>query len=127
MLTDFPLRRALASTAILIAILILTACHPGASENRPDGQTQPQTGSTLDEDTRLGPILQGQFIDAPVAGVAVSRNGGDPRLTDAEGRFDFRPGETLHFQIGGIELGVHRRQPFDRARKLQRDLLVRFA
>ena len=101
MLTDFPLRCVLAGATILL----LTACHPDASENRPDGQTQPQTGSMLDEDTRLGPVLQGQFIDAPVAGVAVSRNGGDPSLTDAEGRFDFRPGETLRFQIGGIALG----------------------
>jgi hypothetical protein len=48
---------------------------------------------------------QGVFIDAPVAGISYE-TGGEIRITDEDGRFNYGPGVEVAFLIGGIQLGT---------------------
>jgi hypothetical protein len=48
---------------------------------------------------------QGVFIDAPVAGISYE-TGGEIRITDEDGRFNYVPGVEVAFLIGGIQLGT---------------------
>lgn len=56
-----------------------------------------------DEDEQ--PILTGRLLDAEVAGVSWRSSSGLSGVTNAGGEFNFRPGDTVSFQIGGITLG----------------------
>ncbi len=49
--------------------------------------------------------LQGQFVDAPVAGLEYSTSSGITGVTDADGYFSYREGDTVTFKIGKITLG----------------------
>lgn len=49
--------------------------------------------------------LQGQFVDAPVAGLEYSTSSGITGVTDADGYFSYREGDTVTFKIGKMILG----------------------
>ncbi len=74
---------------LLSLILFLTACGGG-------GGGGSSSSGTVD-------TLQGQFIDSPVFNIAY-RTATQSGFTDAEGRFNYRPGESIIFSIGGIDL-----------------------
>ncbi|MEG3766659.1 hypothetical protein [Alteromonas sp. 14N.309.X.WAT.G.H12] len=72
-------------SAIATAVLAITACGSGDSE---DGET----------------LLSGVFLDSAVEGLeyeTASMSG----VTDEEGTFYYHEGESITFSIGGIELG----------------------
>src|SRR5690625_78610 len=47
----------------------------------------------------------GQFGGLPIAGVAY-QTGSKSGVTDAQGRFEYRNGESVTFSIGALELGT---------------------
>lgn len=53
----------------------------------------------------LPPAQTGVFTDSPVAGVKYTTSTGYTGTTNANGEFRFNPGETVTFEIGGIQLG----------------------
>ena len=73
----------------LLAIITLTACGGGSSGSPDNGQAVEQ---------------QGQFIDSVVNGLrfeTASTSG----LTDGQGQFSYRTGETIRFFVGDIFIG----------------------
>lgn len=81
--------RLLPNTALTVAITALTAFISGC-ENLP--------GSEQTE------VNEGVFIDAHVAGLRYASQS-TSGVTDAQGRFDFVPGETVSFFLGNLKLG----------------------
>lgn len=81
----FPLRAALLTVA-LAPLLSLTGCLSG--------------GSSSDDP------LSGTFVDSPVAGLDYSGPSIGSARTNAEGKFNYFPGETLSFAIGDLDLGA---------------------
>lgn len=45
---------------------------------------------------------KGQFVDAPVAGLSYAGSTGISGTTDAQGRFEYAPGSTVTFSLGGV-------------------------
>lgn len=79
---------------VLLAFAIaglLTACH----NDDDDDFTPPPTSSTE----------RGQLVDGPISGVEYQTSSGIKAKTDAEGYFDYNPGDTIKFFVGGVQLG----------------------
>lgn len=57
-------------------------------------------------DTPALAAISGVFVDAPVAGLSYSTSSELTGVTDAEGRYDYRPGDTVTFSIGNLQLGT---------------------
>lgn len=94
------------TTLALAVALVLGACGGGNDSSSTDSGSTGGTGDTGGTGGTGGsdPTSQsGVFIDAPVAGIHYQTEtlSGE---TDAEGRFDYLPGETVTFSIGGIQL-----------------------
>src|SRR5690606_25385008 len=69
--------------------LVLAACGGGSSGGGGGGTTPPETGV---------------FVDAAVAGVSyVTSPGGLEGITNADGEYEFEPGDTVTFSIGELE------------------------
>ncbi len=51
-------------------------------------------------------ISSGVFVDAPVAGLSYSTSSDLSGVTDPEGRYQFRPGDTVTFSVGNLVLGT---------------------
>ena len=49
--------------------------------------------------------LQGQFVDAPVTGLEYSTSSGISGVTDENGYFSYKKGDTVTFKVGKIVLG----------------------
>lgn len=49
-------------------------------------------------------IQTGVFLDSAVSGAAYRTSSGLKGTTDAQGRFDYRAGDTVTFSVGGIDL-----------------------
>lgn len=73
---------------LFLAIAVLTGCGSGGN----------------DDNAVIGPVLTGNFVDGPVAGLAYSTPSLEG-ITDADGAFQYRPGETVIFSAGEIVLG----------------------
>ena len=69
---------------ILILLLALLGCGAGSTDKRE--------------------VLTGVFIDSPVMGLAYKTLSFDS-LTNADGEFQYYPGEVIEFSIGAISLG----------------------
>jgi Bacterial Ig-like domain/Cadherin domain/RTX calcium-binding nonapeptide repeat (4 copies) len=57
--------------------------------------------------------VQAQLIDSPVAGVEVWANGQYVGTTDANGFFNYKPGQQVSFKIGNLELAANLAVPSD--------------
>ncbi|CEA06158.1 Fumonisin B1 esterase [Pseudomonas saudimassiliensis] len=83
--------RALFVTLSLTALLLpLTGCFDGSSSSDDDDGPRSQTGV---------------FIDSAVAGLDYQGSRTAAAITDEQGRFSYRAGETISFAIGDLELG----------------------
>lgn len=68
-------------------------------------------GGGMDAGRLLGtpaetPAQTGQFIDSPVEGLGYVTSSGLSGVTDAQGRFQFHPGDTVTFRIAGVDIGT---------------------
>src|SRR5687767_6001025 len=94
--------------AMVVAAIMLSACGGGdgdgtslgGSNNPPPGSGNPGGGNN---NPPPPPPSVGVFIDSVVAGIhyETETQSGE---TDAEGRFNYLPGETVTFSLGGITL-----------------------
>lgn len=50
--------------------------------------------------------VSGVFVDAPVAGLSYTTSSDLSGVTDADGRYDYRVGDTVTFSIGNLVLGT---------------------
>ncbi|MCP5265609.1 MAG: Ig-like domain-containing protein [Burkholderiaceae bacterium] len=79
----------------LVLSIVLSACGGGSSSDGASGGGNPQPASATPS--------SGTLVDSPVAGIGyrtATRSG----TTDANGRFDYLPGETVTFFIGNVTL-----------------------
>ena len=53
-----------------------------------------------------GAMAAGYFVDAAVAGLSYTTSSNLSGLTDAEGRYEYREGDTVTFSIGELQLGT---------------------
>ncbi|MEM1432459.1 MAG: hypothetical protein AAGG11_00210 [Pseudomonadota bacterium] len=77
------------SSALLLALL--TGCGGGGGGLRPETDNAP-------------PVSTGVLLDSPVEGVryATATQSG---VTNSAGEFSYRPGETVSFSLGALDLG----------------------
>lgn len=90
----FPFPRvhpALTAAALAPLALALSGCLGGSSSSSSDAPAPSNTGT---------------FIDSHVAGLNYQGSTTSASLTDAEGRFSYADGETIHFAIGELDLGA---------------------
>jgi hypothetical protein len=78
----------------------LAACGGGSLGNFPGSSSQAPTGEQIDT------LLTGTFVDSPVEGLAYVSSSGLSGVTDAQGRFQFRAGDTITFRIAGVDIGT---------------------
>lgn len=83
-------------TFFFATFLLLSGCG-GGSGGGDDGDAGDDGVSSQSQ--------QGVFIDAPVAGISYE-TGGETRITDEDGRFNYVQGTEVAFVIGGIQLGT---------------------
>jgi len=57
------------------------------------------------DNTSTSVTLTGQFVDAPVAGLEYETSSGIVGVTDANGYFEYREGDTVTFKLGDLILG----------------------
>lgn len=79
--------RGLRTPAVGIALTLLAGCFSGSGSS-----------------SRSGELSQGIFVDSVVAGLSFS-TASQQGMTDAAGTFEYRPGESVSFAVGGIRLG----------------------
>ncbi len=77
------------ATTMMLSATLLTGCFGGGSSS-----------------SSTPTIAQGQFIDAPVAGVDVYQNGKLVATTDAEGKYKYTTGSAVTFKVGELTLGT---------------------
>ena len=82
-------RTAVAAVLGSAALFTLAACGGGGG-----GSGSAPTGSST-----------GVLTDGPVGGVQYSTSSGVTGTTDAQGRFDYNPGDVVTFRIGQLTLG----------------------
>jgi hypothetical protein len=80
---------------------------PGGGDNNPPPSGGDNSGGNNGGTTPPpGELTSGVFIDAPVAGLSYTTSSGITDVTDADGRYDYRAGDTVTFSIGNLVLGV---------------------
>lgn len=79
--------RSLRTPAVGIALTMLAGCFSGSGSSSGSGE-----------------LSQGVFIDSAVSGLSFITDSQQGR-TDNSGTFNYRPGESVSFSIGGIQLG----------------------
>lgn len=89
----------LKKTAIFIATLaFISGCNGGGGGD--DSSTNTNTN------TKPAGTETGVLLDGFVGGVSYTTSSGVTGTTDAQGNFQFNPGDTITFKIGGITLGA---------------------
>jgi len=118
-------KRILAVTLALLAASQLAGCGggggggggnstpPGSSSPPPGGggnNPPPGGGGNDPGDSGNNPptaeLNTGTFVDAPVAGLSYTTSSDINGITDADGRYNYRPGDTVTFSIGNLVLGT---------------------
>lgn len=79
--------RDLRTPAMGIALTLLAGCFSGSGSS-----------------SRPAELSQGVFVDSPVTGLSFA-TASQQGNTDARGTFNYRPGESVSFAVGGISLG----------------------
>jgi hypothetical protein len=92
-----PKRGRIMKPGVLKAGLIGAAMLLGACSSGGDGGGTTPVASV--------PLPTGTLIDAPVAGVSYTTSSGLSGTTNGQGQFNYRPGDTVTFAIGGMTLG----------------------
>ncbi|MBW0148968.1 hypothetical protein [Marinobacter arenosus] len=87
----------------LLFAFILVGCGGSGSEGNNPAESTGSDAETVDNQTVQSNT--GYFVDAPVKGLRY-RTDTLEGTTDALGRFNYQPGETISFRIGGTELGA---------------------
>lgn len=99
--------------AVAGASLLLAACGGGGNSNwvpfagtsaTSGGSTTPSTGGA-GSGTPVATTTTGVFLDAAVEGLDYQAGSAAVAQTDAQGRFQCKPGETVRFRAGALELG----------------------
>ncbi len=110
-------KRIAAVTLALLAAAQLAGCgsdnkpapapagDTGGSGNNGGGNTG-GGGDTGGGGSTPGADSQGVFVDAPVAGLNYVTSSDITGITDSEGRYNYRAGDTVTFSIGGLDLGT---------------------
>lgn len=90
---NFPFRK----SALIIAISMAAVACGGGGGGGGGSKSKPGAGNNADYQT-------GVFVDSPVAGIGYRTESltGDDHVTDAEGRYQFKEGETVTFYIGDL-------------------------
>lgn len=97
-------------TAIAAAISLLTACGGSSSKDAIDDakanldEIKEEIKDDIDEVITGEETLEGTFIDSAVAGINYAC-GDLSGVTDAEGKFDYKSGDSCTFKIGDVSLG----------------------
>lgn len=97
---------ALIIVALALILLLLAGCGGGSGDSNNDGGTPSSDTSVPQPQTN---VLQGVFVDSPVAGLSyetASQSG----VTGADGSFFYESGEWVTFFLGGQRLGDVRGQ-----------------
>lgn len=89
-------RAAMLAATVLLAAALLSACGGGGG-----------SGTTADGSPAVN---EGVFLDSPVEGLHY-RTETQSGLTDGQGRFTYRHGETIRFSIGDVVLGEAPAEP----------------
>jgi hypothetical protein len=93
--------------AVVVAAIMLSACGGDGDDSSPGGTNNPPPGSGNPGGGNNNPPpptpSTGVFIDSAVAGIhyETETQSGE---TDEDGRFNYLPGETVTFSLGGITL-----------------------
>lgn len=96
---------------LLIALFSLSGCNflGGAGSSSTTvvaDDTGDDTGGDTPGDVAVTGSDTGVFIDAEVAGLSYVTSSGVTGVTDSQGRYNYNPGDTVTFTIGGITLGT---------------------
>jgi hypothetical protein len=79
---------------VLSTALVISACGGGGGGGGGSSPPAPVTGSQT-----------GILTDAAVQGVSYRTSSGVTGVTDAQGRYNYNPGDTVAFTLGGLTLG----------------------
>jgi hypothetical protein len=78
---------------LLVLIAVLAGCGGGGGSSTPSPSPTPPSE------------LTGQFVDSAVGGLMYVTSSGIEGMTDADGTFKYKPGDTVKFYLGDILLG----------------------
>ena len=82
----------------IASVLALTACGGGGgSSSDSSGEDNNNGGDVTASET-------GVFVDSPVSGINYTTSSGESGKTNELGEYNYAPGDTVTFSIGGIEL-----------------------
>lgn len=81
--------------ALAAAISLLAACGSDSSDSP---STPPATAAAA--------TYTGTLTDSAIAGIAYTTSSGLSGVTDADGHFNFKVGDTVTFKLGSLELGT---------------------
>ena len=88
-------QRLLCLTVGLVSLLAIGACSSGGNDGGGGGTPS------------VAAPLQGVFVDSPVQGLGYSATpSGLSGLTDANGQFNYNPGDTVTFNLYGRAIGA---------------------
>ena len=79
---------------------------PGSSAPPPSGGGNNPPPGDGGSNNPPAALTSGTFVDAPVAGLSYTTSSELTGLTDADGRYDYRVGDTVTFSIGNLVLGT---------------------
>ena len=84
-----------------------TAAFNGIIKGMSDWQGPPEpTGKVAKLDDGPPGQREGVFVDAAVAGLTFTTSSDVEGVTDSEGRYQYRAGDTVTFSLGDLELGT---------------------
>lgn len=102
-------KRILAVTLALLAAQLAACGGGGGGSNTPpptNNSPPPDNTPPPDDTPPPGELTSGTFVDAPVAGLSYTTSSEITGVTDADGRYDYRAGDTVTFSLGDLVLGT---------------------
>ncbi|HEB83089.1 MAG TPA: hypothetical protein ENJ11_09545 [Gammaproteobacteria bacterium] len=91
--------------ALAVSLLLLTSCGGGGSSDNPPAPSSTNNPSPPPEPPPSTPTAStGVFIDSTVSGIAY-QTPTYSGLTNNAGEYNYLPGETVTFSVGGIVFG----------------------
>ena len=92
------MRAALPGVALLPLVLAISGCFGGSSSSSDSDAPAPSPGQPA--------TLSGTFVDSAVVGLDYQGSETPAGLTDGQGQFTYREGESITFSIGDLDLGT---------------------
>ncbi|WP_328186302.1 hypothetical protein [Marinobacter sp. OP 3.4] len=84
----------------IASVLALTACGGGGGS----GSSSDSSGEDNNNGGDVTASETGVFVDSPVSGINYTTSSGKTGKTNELGEYDYAPGDTVTFSIGGTEL-----------------------